>query len=116
MLSAPPGGREDREGDAGVLIQMSLLIGPPGAGTSRPARRRTTLRPAMTLAEGLETTRIHGVADRTGGCTALVTTRRDRSSLRSSTATRTGNGSYDFAIRERHYLETISRASWISQP
>jgi hypothetical protein len=78
------------------------------------ARRLTTILPAMTLAEDLETTRIHGVADRTGGCTALVTTRRDRSSLRSSTATSTGNGSDDFAIRGWCYIPTISRASWIS--
>jgi hypothetical protein len=48
--------------------------------------------------------RLPHVAGRTGGCTALVTTRRDRSSLWSSMAIRTGNGSYDFAIRgECHY-------------
>jgi magnesium chelatase family protein len=39
------------------------------------ARRRTTILPAMTLAEALETTRIHRVAGLTGDRTALVTTR-----------------------------------------
>jgi predicted ATPase with chaperone activity len=65
------------------------------------ARRLTTILPAMTLAEAIETTRIHSVAGLTGDRTALVTNRRDRGSLRSSTATRTGNGSDDFAIRGR---------------
>jgi magnesium chelatase family protein len=39
------------------------------------ARRLTTMLPAMSLAEALETTRIHRVAGRTGARTALVTTR-----------------------------------------
>jgi magnesium chelatase family protein len=37
------------------------------------ARRLTTILPAMTLAEALETTRIHRVAGGTGGRTAFVT-------------------------------------------
>jgi magnesium chelatase family protein len=49
--------------------------GPPGAGTSMLARRLTTILPAMTLAEAVETTRIHSVAGLTGDRTALVTTR-----------------------------------------
>src|SRR5262244_412565 len=52
-----------------------LLLGPPGAGTSVLARRLTTILPAMTLAEALETTRIHRVAGLTGDRAALVTTR-----------------------------------------
>ena len=52
-----------------------LLLGPPGAGTSMLARRLTTILPAMTLAEAIETTRIHSVAGLTGDRTALVTTR-----------------------------------------
>jgi magnesium chelatase family protein len=52
-----------------------LLWGPPGAGTSRLARRLTTILPAMSLAEAIETTRIHRVAGLTGDRTALVTTR-----------------------------------------
>jgi magnesium chelatase family protein len=39
------------------------------------ARRFTTILPAMSLAEALETTRIHRVAGLTGDRTALVTTR-----------------------------------------
>jgi magnesium chelatase family protein len=39
------------------------------------ARRLTTILPAMSLAEALETTRIHRVAGRTGARTALVTRR-----------------------------------------
>jgi magnesium chelatase family protein len=44
-------------------------------GTSRLARRRTTILPTRRLAEALETTRIPRVAGRTGARTALVTTR-----------------------------------------
>src|SRR6266545_6575571 len=39
------------------------------------ARRLATILPAMSLAEALETTRIHRVAGLTGGRTAFVTTR-----------------------------------------
>jgi magnesium chelatase family protein len=39
------------------------------------ARRLTTILPAMSLAETIETTRIHSVAGLTGDRTALVTTR-----------------------------------------
>jgi magnesium chelatase family protein len=39
------------------------------------ARPITTILPAMTLAEAIETTRIHRVAGLTGDRTALVTTR-----------------------------------------
>jgi hypothetical protein len=38
------------------------------------ARRLTTILPAMSLAEALETTRIHSVAGLTGARTAMVTT------------------------------------------
>jgi magnesium chelatase family protein len=44
------------------------------------ARRLTTILPAMTLAEAIETTRIHSVAGLTGARTALVTTRPCRAS------------------------------------
>ena len=43
-----------------------LLLGPPGAGQSMVALRLTTILPAMTLAEALETARIHRVAGLTG--------------------------------------------------
>jgi magnesium chelatase family protein len=39
------------------------------------ARRLTTILPAMTLAEAIETTRVHRVAARIGERTALATTR-----------------------------------------
>src|ERR687886_1935102 len=52
-----------------------LLWGPPGAGKSMLARRLTTILPAMSVAEALETTRIHRVAGLTDGRTALVTSR-----------------------------------------
>ena len=39
------------------------------------ARRLTTILPTMSLAEAIETTRIHSVAGLTGARTALVTTR-----------------------------------------
>jgi magnesium chelatase family protein len=51
------------------------MLGPPDAGTSRLARRLTTILPAMTLAEAIETTRIHRVAGLTGDRTAFVRTR-----------------------------------------
>jgi magnesium chelatase family protein len=51
------------------------MLGSPGAGTSRLAPRLTTMLPAMTLAEAIETTRRHSVAGLTEGRTALVTTR-----------------------------------------
>ncbi len=42
------------------------------------ARRLTTILPAMTLAEAIDTTRIHSVAGLTGDRTAAVTTRSCR--------------------------------------
>ncbi|HET9949921.1 MAG TPA: YifB family Mg chelatase-like AAA ATPase [Longimicrobiales bacterium] len=52
-----------------------LLVGPPGAGKTMIARRLTGILPRMTLAEALESTRVHSVAGnlRDGG--ALVTER-----------------------------------------
>jgi magnesium chelatase family protein len=51
------------------------MLGPPGAGKSRLARRLTTILTAMSLAEALETTCIHRGAGLTGARTTLVTTR-----------------------------------------
>jgi magnesium chelatase family protein len=45
------------------------------------ARRLTTILPAMTVAEALETTRIHSVAGLTGDRTSLVTTRPFRTPI-----------------------------------
>jgi magnesium chelatase family protein len=55
-----------------------LLLGQPGAGKSMLAHRLTTILPAMTLTDALETTHIHGIAGLTGARTAVVTTRRFR--------------------------------------
>ena len=51
------------------------MLGRPGAHTSMRVRRLATILPAMSLAEALETTRIHRVAGRTGARTAVVTSR-----------------------------------------
>jgi Magnesium chelatase, subunit ChlI len=53
-----------------------LLLGPPGTPTL--VRRLSPILPAMTLAEAVETRRIHNVAGRTGDRRALVTTRQCR--------------------------------------
>jgi predicted ATPase with chaperone activity len=45
------------------------------SASAEMARRLTTILPAMSLAEALETTRIHRVAGLTGDRTARVTTR-----------------------------------------
>src|SRR5690625_7869546 len=44
-----------------------VLIGPPGSGKTKIGRRLPTILPPMTIAETLETTKIHSVAGRTLG-------------------------------------------------
>jgi magnesium chelatase family protein len=51
------------------------MLGSLGAGKSMLARRLATILPDMTLAEAIETTRIHRVAALTGHQAACVTTR-----------------------------------------
>jgi len=52
-----------------------LLIGPPGAGKTMLARRLPTILPSLTLAEALETTRIHSVAGLLGPGQSLCSVR-----------------------------------------
>jgi hypothetical protein len=76
------------------------------------ARRLTTILPAMRVAEALDTTRMNRVAGRTGGRTAVVTTRPFHGGLRYSMPMSTGNGIYGEAIRERHHEKTM----WCDRP
>jgi magnesium chelatase family protein len=52
-----------------------LLIGPPGSGKSLMARRLPSILPDMTLAEAIETSKIHSIAGLLSRERALVSTR-----------------------------------------
>jgi len=52
-----------------------LLVGPPGAGKSMMAKRLPSIMPPFTLAEALETTKIHSVAGRLGQGSRLMAVR-----------------------------------------
>ena len=56
-----------------------IMIGPPGSGKTMLARRMPTILPDMSIAEALETTKIHSVAGRLSAGSALVATRPFRS-------------------------------------
>jgi magnesium chelatase family protein len=71
-------------------------------GTSRLARRLTTILPEMSVADAIETTRIHRVAGLTDGRTALVTSRRVRGGPCYSIAMSTDNSNDGYAVRELH--------------
>jgi len=57
----------------------AILIGPPGAGKTMLAKRFPTILPPLTLAEALETTRIHSVAGKLKEHGTLVSRRPFRS-------------------------------------
>lgn len=56
-----------------------LLVGPPGAGKSMMAKRLPSIMPPLTLAEALETTKIHSVAGKLPRGSKLMTRRPFRS-------------------------------------
>ena len=64
-----------------------LMIGPPGAGKSMMAKRLPGILPPLTLAESIETTRIHSVAGLCDYNRSLLTTRPFRSPHHSITST-----------------------------
>lgn len=56
-----------------------ILIGAPGSGKSMMAKRLPSIMPPLTLDEALETTKIHSVAGKIKGGSALITQRPFRS-------------------------------------
>ncbi len=56
-----------------------LLVGPPGSGKSMMAKRLPSILPPLTLAEALETTKIHSVAGKLSSGSRLMTARPFRS-------------------------------------
>jgi len=72
-----------------------LMLGPPGSGKTMLARRLPTILPAMSLAEALETTKVHSVAGLLGSEQPLVTSRPFRAPHHTiSDAGLIGGGSY----------------------
>jgi len=84
----------------------ALLIGPPGSGKTMLAKRIPTILPPLTLAESLETTRIHSVSGTLRSDVALLATRPVRTPHHSaSTPALVGGGSVPTAgeVSLAHY-------------
>lgn len=72
-----------------------LMVGPPGSGKTMLARRLPSILPAMSLAEALETTKIHSVAGMLRDDDALIAVRPFRAPHHTiSDAGLIGGGSY----------------------
>ncbi len=72
-----------------------LMIGPPGSGKTMLAKRMPSILPPLTLAEALETTKIHSVAGKLGNHVSLITQRPFRSPHHTiSDVALVGGGSY----------------------
>ncbi|MDT8401843.1 MAG: YifB family Mg chelatase-like AAA ATPase [Bacteroidales bacterium] len=52
-----------------------IMVGPPGSGKTMLARRLPSIVPPLSLAEAIETTKIHSVAGKLGNNTSLMTKR-----------------------------------------
>jgi hypothetical protein len=88
-----------------------LTIAPRVKEISVLARRLLIILPAMTLAEAMETTRIHRVAGRTGDRTAWVTTRPCRAPhhTRSDVGLAGGRPSAEAAAPRQSPLSSLGR-------
>lgn len=72
-----------------------IMIGPPGAGKTMLAKRLPSILPPLTLAEALETTKIHSVAGKLGKQAQLLSKRPYRSPHHTiSDAALVGGGSF----------------------
>ncbi len=72
-----------------------IMIGPPGAGKTMLAKRLPSVLPPLSLAEALETTKIHSVAGKLGTKAALIAQRPYRSPHHTiSDAALVGGGSF----------------------